>query len=126
MKRAYLAAAVSAALAFAGAAGTACATDLSWQGGTGNLMDPNYTDGTNPNLTPTSADTAAIGANGIASNASGDQTVGRLFVGHTLAANPGDGTVNITGGSVSTTLGKSGRANAGVIIGNGANVTLSI
>jgi hypothetical protein len=120
MKRAYLAAAV--ALALGASAGTSQAADLFWQGGAGNLSDSNYTDGTTTGMAPTSADNLYIGASGTA-NSAADQSLGRLFVGHNAATDPGAGTVNVTAGTLQT-AGAAGKG--GVVVGSGSSGTLNV
>ena len=69
-KAASLCAAVAAALA--ASSSPVSAAELYWQAGSGNLTDPNYTDGTTPNLAPTPADNLNLGNGGIVAGVGGD------------------------------------------------------
>jgi hypothetical protein len=119
--------------AAAAVASTASANDLYWLGGTADLESANYVDSltSTPNVAPNSTDTALIGEDGVANHSTGDLSLGRLFVGHNQTGGgadglPGAGTVNVTGGSVSATLGASGSASAGIIVGYDNNGTLNV
>jgi len=106
------------------------AVEKFWQGGTGNLTDPNYTDGTNTGLTPASGDILDIGAGGTATySVPGSVSFQKLRVGHIQGAAgvQGDGTVTIdSGADVTLSVGASGSANASLWVGHGKNGTLNI
>jgi autotransporter-associated beta strand protein len=110
-----------------------------WQGGTGNLLDPNYYDLTlnTANVTPTAADVVDFGAGGIGTYNTGTEvSLLKLRVGHNDAATvppapisyTGQGTLTVsgTGTKISLTGGASGIANAALWIGNAQNATLNI
>ena len=125
MQRSVIAAAATVAIAIVSP--QLSATVISWQGGTGGLTDANYTDGTNPNLTPTSADDLQIGSGGTASTSTAGLVFNRLRIAHNGTPAPtGQGTVTVNGGGTITLGGASGSANAGLQVGNTQNGTLNI
>lgn len=61
------------------------AATIFWQGGSGTLISPNYSDGTNTNLTPGTADIVNFGNGGSATHsAAGTTNLSKLRVGHIL------------------------------------------
>ncbi|MBA3482366.1 MAG: PEP-CTERM sorting domain-containing protein [Pirellulales bacterium] len=107
------------------------AATIFWQGTgvSGNLTDPNYSDGTNTNLSPTAADVVNFGGGGTATHSvAGATSFSKLRVGHAEAPG-GSGTGNVTvngGAQINLTGGASGSANAGLWVGNAQNGTLTI
>lgn len=99
-----------------------------WQGGTGNLTDANYTDGTLTGLAPTSADVVYVGDGGTADlTAPGTVEFYRLRIGHNASTEPGIGNVTISNGAVLNLIGgASGTANSGLTVGNERDGTLVI
>src|SRR5688572_25173816 len=95
------------------------AATIFWKGTgvSGNLTDPNYSDGTNTNLSPTPADVVNFGGGGTATHSvAGVTSFSKLRVGHAEAPG-GTGTGNVTvnsGAQVSLTGGAGGSANAGL------------
>jgi hypothetical protein len=106
------------------------AIEIFWQGGTGNLGDSNYTDGTNTGLAPSAFDVLDIGAGGTATySVAGPTSFQKLRVGHIQGAVgvQGAGTVTINNGAaVTLSVGASGSANASLWVGNGQSGTLNI
>jgi hypothetical protein len=102
-----------------------------WQGTgvSGNLTDPNYSDGTNTNLAPTAGDVVNFGGDGTATHsAAGTQDLSKLRVGHNQApGGAGDGEVTVNNGAkINLTGGAAGSANAALWVGNTRNGTLNI
>jgi phosphoribosyl-AMP cyclohydrolase len=108
----------------------ASAATLDWQGGTDDLLNPNYIDTTTlaANQSPGTGNVLNIGSLGTATYSSAGNTlsVSRLIVGHTVAPDTGVGTVLISDGTITTTGGASGAANGGVMIGVGASGTITM
>lgn len=99
-----------------------------WQGGTGNLTDANYTDGTLTGLAPTATDAVFIGDDGVANlSTPGTLELFRLRVGHNETTKPGIGSVTVSNGAVLNLLGGGeGTANSGLTVGNQRNGLLVI
>src|SRR6187455_2071462 len=108
------------------------ATELFWQGTnvSGTLVDANYSDGVNTNLTPSSGDILDFGGGGTATySVPGPISFQKLRVGHgqTTPGGVGAGTVTIdSGAAVNLTVGATGNANASLWVGNLQNGTLNI
>jgi hypothetical protein len=107
------------------------AATLFWQGTnvSGTLTGPNYSDGANPNVTPTSGDVLNIGGGGTATHSTpGPISFQKLRIGHNQApGGTGTGTVTISDGAVvNLTVGATGAANAALWVGQGRNATLNI
>ncbi len=108
------------------------AVEIFWQGTgvTGTLTDPNYSDGTLTDLTPTANDIIDFGGGGTATySVAGPISFQKLRVGHgqTVPGGVGTGTVTISNGAqVNLTVGATGNANASLWVGNLQNGTLNI
>ena len=100
------------------------AVEIFWQGTgvTGNLTDPNWSDGVNTNLAPTANDILDFGGGGTATySVAGPASFQKLRVGHgqTTPGGVGTGTVTINNGAqVTLTVGATGNANASLWVGN--------
>jgi hypothetical protein len=117
-----------AATAAALAASNVHAATLAWMGGSGTLVDGHYSDGTNTNLTPTSADVVDFGATGTGTYSTpGAISFSKLRVGHNDTTLPGAGTLTVSNGAqINLTGGAAGAANAGLWVGNVFTSTLTI
>jgi hypothetical protein len=104
-------------------AAEAQAINIFWQGGTGNLTDSNYSDGTNTNLAPQSTDVLFLGNSGTITHAvAGITQYQKLRVGHDLTPPGGVGPATLTvnnGAQLSLTTAGAG-ADASLIIGAGS------
>jgi len=107
-------------------------TPIFWQGGAGTLIDANYSDGTNANLSPGATDYVHIGLDGAVTLSGGAGAgFGRLRVGHnvnpTVGTFEGAGTLTLTGSGTFVELTDGLAApNAAVWVGNGHNGELNI
>jgi hypothetical protein len=105
------------------------AVNLFWLGGTGNLLDSNYSDGTTSPLAPTSSDILFLGNGGtVTHSVAGGFGIQRLRVGHNQATPGGQGTATFTinnGAILNLTLGGS-NANASLWVGNENNAVLNV
>lgn len=110
------------------AASRAAAIDIFWEGGSGTLLDFNYSDGTNTGLQPQPGDVINFG-NGGSATFDGTIGLGKLRVGHNLATpgGTGQGTVTIeNGGYLELTAGAAGADNAALWVGRVQNGVLNI
>lgn len=101
---------------------------LYWQGGTGDLISANYSDGTTGGDTPVAEDVVFLGADGVVSlNGPGTVDLYRLRVGHNETTNPGDATLTVSNGALlNLTGGDAGTSNTGLTVGNVRNGLLVI
>lgn len=99
-----------------------------WQGGTGNLTDANYTDGTTTGLAPNSTHVVYVGDGGTADlTTAGTVDLYRLRIGHAANTEPGIGNVTVSNGAIlNLTGGAGGTANSGLTVGNERDGTLVI
>src|SRR5262245_30759771 len=71
--------------------------NLLWLGGTGNLLDTNYSNGTTSPLAPTSNDILFLGNSGtVTHSVTGPFGIQKLRVGHNQATPGGQGTATFT------------------------------
>src|SRR4029079_4226485 len=100
------------------------AADIFWMGGTGNLTDPNYSNGVSNGLQPQEADILFLGNSGtVTHSVSGITLFQKIRVGQDLAAPGGAGsaTLTVNNGAQLNLQQAGGGADASVIIGDGAN-----
>jgi hypothetical protein len=124
----YLAWVCGAAVALSSAS-PLCAATIFWQGGSGDLISANYSDGTTTGLTPTSGDVVNFGMTGTGTySVAGPLNLQKLRVGHNQSPG-GTGTGNVTisnGAQVKLTVGGAGAGNASLWVGNSQSGTLNI
>src|SRR5215212_4626141 len=100
-----------------------------WLGGTGNLTDTNYSDGTTSPLAPTSGDILFLGNSGtVTHSVAGTTSIQKLRVGHNQSTPGGQGAATLTvnnGAVLNLTVGGS-NANGSLWVGNDNNGTLNI
>src|SRR5689334_4926 len=100
------------------------AADIFWVGGSGNLTDPNYSNGASTGLQPQEADILFLGSSGtVTHSVSGITLFQQLRVGQDLAAPGGAGsaTLTVNSGAQLNLQPAGGGADASLIIGDGAN-----
>lgn len=102
--------------------------DFYWQGGTGQLTDSNYSDGTNSNLPPGGAsDVIWFGADGSTTLSGTTFGVGRMRIGHNQNTLKGSGTVTLTNGALlDLTNGAAGTNSAALWVGQARDGVLNI
>jgi len=133
MQRSVIAAATAVAMGILSSSSMRAA-EIYWQGLSGNLTDPNYTDGIANNLAPAvSGDFLNLGDSGVISH-SATSSFGRIRVGHPFTGGQATGgeagpaTLTVTGGSISV----GGNATfaqgigAGLVVGFNSAGTLNI
>src|SRR6478609_7923088 len=73
------------------------AANVFWMGGTGNLTDPNYSDGANTGLTPQEADILFLGNSGVVTHSTSGLTLfQKIRIGQDLATPGGQGSASLT------------------------------
>src|SRR5689334_7726608 len=103
--------------------------DLYWLGGTGNLLDNNYSNGTTSPLTPTNADIVFLGNGGtVTHSVTGNFGIQKLRVGHNQATPGGQGaaTFTINNGAILSLSAGGTNAAASLWVGNDNNGVLNI